>query len=365
MGYIRQTINFKMMRNLLFFLGIIIITFIILFKDQNMGDLHQVLMSVDTKFVIFGVCLMIVYYLIESYNIKAILKTLGNEISIFSALRYTFIGFFFSAITPAATGGQPVEVYYMNKDKISAGDATMTLLLQLCGFQISTITLGIISAIINPAILSGGLVWFFVLGLILNGFALSLMLICIFSKKATEKLVNTSMKILSFFKAKHLDIRKRNILEAMEKYKGGSEFIKSHMMVFVRAVLRVFVQIIVFYSVTYCTFRAFGLDTYTYLQILPMQAILYTIVSGIPLPGAVGVSETAFVTIFGEVFGRGIVKSAMLLNRGVTFYWFVIISLIVVIVTARKKKDVKGEIDEKAFEFEEEVRRLNTSNIVI
>jgi uncharacterized membrane protein YbhN (UPF0104 family) len=96
-----------------------------------------------------------------------------------------------------------------------------------------------------------------------------------------------------------------------------------------------------------------------------MQAVLYTIVSGIPLPGAVGVSETAFLKIFGAVFGIELLRSGMLLTRGVSFYLFVIISLIVVIVTAKKKKDIKGEIDEKAFEFEEEVRRLNKSNIEI
>lgn len=33
-----------------------------------------------------------------------------------SLYQYSFIGFFYSGITPSATGGQPVQLYYMSKD---------------------------------------------------------------------------------------------------------------------------------------------------------------------------------------------------------------------------------------------------------
>jgi hypothetical protein len=33
-------------------------------------------------------------------------------------MRYSFIGFFFSGITPSASGGQPAQIYYMNKDNM-------------------------------------------------------------------------------------------------------------------------------------------------------------------------------------------------------------------------------------------------------
>ena len=73
-----------------------------------------------------------------------------------------------------------------------------------------------------------------------------------------------------------------------------------------------------------------------------MQAILYTTVSGLPLPGAIGVSETVFLGIYGVAFGKELLQSAMLLNRGISFYSFVIISLAVVIFNIIKNK--KGGI---------------------
>ena len=64
-----------------------------------MNELYNVLISVDLKYVILGVIIMFGYYFMESYNVKSLLKALGDKnISIFSALKFTFIGFFFSAI---------------------------------------------------------------------------------------------------------------------------------------------------------------------------------------------------------------------------------------------------------------------------
>ena len=65
-----------------------------------------------------------------------------------------------------------------------------------------------------------------------------------------------------------------------------------------------------------------------------MQAILFTSVSSIPLPGSVGISESIFLRLFGSVYGEVILSSAMLLTRGISFYLFIIISLIVVIVNS-------------------------------
>lgn len=44
---------------------------------------------------------------------------------------------FFSSITPSATGGQPVQLYVMNKDNIHVAHGTMALLTELTSFQIA------------------------------------------------------------------------------------------------------------------------------------------------------------------------------------------------------------------------------------
>ena len=362
---IRRKINFKMIRNILLFTGLIVFTFWFIFKDQDINELFRVITSVDIKYVFLGILLMLCYYLMESYNIRSLLIALGDKkISIFRGLKYTLIGFFFSAITPAATGGQPVEIYYMTKDKISGANATMALLIQLCGFQISTLTLGLLSALLNPSLLSNGLVWFFILGFAINGIALAIMLVCVFSKRLTNKATKVLFKLLKKINVKDLDVKKLKMQNAINQYNDSSKFIKEHKLEFVKAVCRVFIQIIIYYSIPLCVYKAFGLSSHSLIEVFAMQAVLYTTVSGLPLPGSIGVSETIFLKIFGVAFGEKLLSGAMLLSRGISFYFYVIVSMIVVIINSIRAKKVIGEIDSNIKELDLEIKKIGSAKVV-
>lgn len=353
---LRRRVNLRMAFHVFFFLGLIGLTFWFVFKDQDLGELFRVLTSVDIFYVLLGLLFMFFYFVIESYNVKSVLKSLGDKkISLLKSFKFTSIGYFFSAITPAATGGQPVEIYYMTKEGIKGANATLALLIQLCGFQISTLTFGLVSALLNPGLLKDGLVFFFLLGFAINGFALGLMLVCIFSKKLTERLSNFIMRVLKKFKVKNLEVKKSKLEKSITQYQESALFIKEHLFEFVKSILRVFVQIACYYAIPICVYNSFGLDSYSVLSLFGMQAVLYTMVSGLPLPGAIGVSETIFLSIFGLAFGESLVSGAMLLSRIISFYFFVVVSLLVVVVNAIKKQSVQGEIDKTVLEIEKAI----------
>ena len=84
-----------------------------------------------------------------------------------------------------------------------------------------------------------------------------------------------------------------------------------------------------------------------------MQSVLYTTVSGIPLPGSIGVSETLFLKLYGVAFGTALLSGAMLLYRFVSFYFYLVICAVVVVITAVRTKDVMSEIDENVKEIDE------------
>ena len=351
---IKKKGNVKMLRNLILFFGLIVFTFWFIFKDQDLNELVTAIKRVDIKYFIIAVLLMFCVYLAESFNIKCILKAFGEKkCSIFRALKYTAIGSFFSAITPAATGGQPVEVYYMSKDGVRPPHGAMTMLLQLSGFQISTLVYSIVCGILNPSILSDGVIWFYILGLAINMIALLFMLIGTFSEKVANKLLNFTIKMLKKFKVRNADIKCKKIKEGLDQYNVCSKFIKDNPMEFVKAVLRVFVQIGIYHSIPFFIYRAFGLTELNFFQLFSMQAILYTTVSGIPLPGSIGVSETLFMKIFGFAFGTSILSGAMLLYRFASFYLYIIIFAVVVLIVSLRTKDIESEIDKEVKEIDE------------
>ena len=351
---IRKRGNLKMLRNLVFFVLLIIFTFWYLLKDQDLNELANAIKSADIKYVIIGALLMFCVYLMESINVRSVLIALGEKkFSIFRALKYTFIGNFFSAITPAATGGQPVEIYYMNKDDIKTANGTMTMLLQLCGFQISTLVLSIVCAILNPKLLSDGIIWFYLLGIGINTFALVLMLMGTFSEKLSRMFINSLIKYMKKIKLKNADKIQVKLEESLEQYSKSAVFIKTHKIEFVKSVLRVFIQISIYHSIPYFIYRSFGLNELNYFQLFSMQAVLYTTVSGIPLPGSIGVSETLFLKLYGMAFGTVLLNGAMLLYRFVSFYFYLVVCAAVVIFNAINTKEIESTMDKDIKEIDE------------
>ena len=104
------------------------------------------------------------------------------------------------------------------------------------------------------------------------------------------------------------------------------------------------IQFLIYYSVTYWTYRALGFSQYNILRLTSLQSVLYATVSGIPSPGAVGVTEGAFTEIFRNIYPENIMSSAVLLNRGINFYLFVLVSGIVTIISHMKSE--KDNVEE-------------------
>ena len=333
----------KIIRNLILFNLLIVITFYIIFKDQNVTDILNLLMNVKIRYILIAVLCMCIYVICDSINLGRTLKTLSEESSFLRNIKYSLIGFFFSGITPAASGGQPMQVYYMHKENISVANSTLALLINLSSMQIVTISIALISVIFNHQYLNTTLVWFFILGIALNASALTLLLLAIFSKNALQKMVNFIVKIMKGIRIKNVDKKQEAIEKEIQKYHNSSNYIINNKLVILRTLLTTYVQYIAFYSVSYWIYRSMGLVGYNIVQITTIQAILYATVSGIPSPGAVGVSEGGFIEIFKAVVPQNMINSTLLLTRGINFYFLIIVSGIVTIANLLYQTKLKKD----------------------
>ncbi|MBP3255038.1 MAG: flippase-like domain-containing protein [Clostridia bacterium] len=337
----------KTIGNIIFFILLIGITFFLVFKDEDFSNILNIIGSVKIEYMLIAIGAMFGYYLLEAFNIWRILKTFGEKVNIFKALKYTFVGSFFSSITPAASGGQPMEIYHMYKDGISRSYGITALLIQLCCYQIVTIGYGIVAAIINWHMIDNRLIFLVILGLCINSIGLTIMLICLFSKTLTRKLINILIKLMKLVKYKKAEKKIEELEAGLEKYNNGSDFIKKHKSIFIKSIIVVFFQMTLYYIVPFLIYKAFGLNEYNVFKLITIQAVLYSSVSGLPFPGAVGISEGVFMNIYSSIYGSEILSSAMLLNRGVNFYLFVFISAIVTMINTFMFKDKKDEESEK------------------
>lgn len=79
-------------------------------------------------FILIGFAMMFIYVACEGINIYLGMKALNQKTTLLKCMGYAFIGFYFSSITPSASGGQPAQVYYMKKDDINISYSSLILL---------------------------------------------------------------------------------------------------------------------------------------------------------------------------------------------------------------------------------------------
>ncbi len=331
----------KSIRNLIIFITLIILTFYIILKDQNLSEIFSVLINTEKQYITIAILCMCIYVICEAINIKRTLKLLNEKVTFLDTIRYALIGFFFSGITPAASGGQPMQIYYMHKDKISIAHSTLALLINLSSMQIVTISIALFSIIFQHENLNTGLKWLFAIGILLNLSALVLLMIGIFSKKLLNKLIDFVIKIMKKLKLKNIEEKQEKLTNELMKYQDSAIYIKKNKKMILKILLTTYLQFFMYYSVSYWVYRSFGFTQHNILYIVGLQAILFGTVSGIPSPGAVGVSEGGFIAIFKAVFPDTIINSAMLLNRGINFYLLIAVSSISVIISTLRTKKLK------------------------
>lgn len=322
----------KTIKNILFFTIILLITYYLIFRNQDMNHISNIISDVNLLYVLLAFIFMFLYLLTEAINIKIILKSLNNEVSLIKTLKFTFIGFFFSSITPAASGGQPMEIYYMSKDKIRPSNGTLALLINLCGYQIAVITFGVISAIIMREVFTSALLFWFIIGTFFSSCALGAIIIGLFNEKLARKLVNLLIRIMKFLKIKNIESKEEKTNEELIQYRQSSKYIRKNKRKFIEAILRSFIQMFFYHTIIFFTYKAFNLQSISFIKIFMLEAILHCAASSIPLPGAIGISENIFLKIFKGAFSKKMIRGALLVHRFTSFYLYVFISLIVVIL---------------------------------
>ena len=323
----------KNIRNVSIFLLLIYLTFYFIFKGQNFQEILNLIGKVDIKYIILAIIFVSFFVICDGFNIRKILRNLNEKTTIWKCIKYSLIGFFFSAITPAASGGQPMQIYYMRKENIKIENSTLTFLINLSCMQVATITMALFNIIFNYRYMKLPMVLLFILGIFLNLSALTFLLISIFSRRVTKGIINFLVKLMKFFRIKNIEERKEKLEIGLEKYQKNAKEIRKRKTVVLKNLVRTYIQYLSLFSVTYFVYRALGFNEYNIFNLVAIQSVLYGTVSGIPLPGSVGASESAYLALFEHIYkDKNMLETAMVVDRFINFYLLVFISLIVVVI---------------------------------
>lgn len=323
-------------------IAVITFLFFIVFKDISVHEIINNLRKTNFNYILLAFICAIVFVVCESLNLYRLLKALKCPINCLSAFKFAAIGFFFSSITPSSSGGEPAQLLFMSKNKIPLPEAYITLLIELFTYQFVTCLIAVFGFIYNYELLInniGNIRYLVFLGLIINFLIMLFLLFMIFTKKIATKIAKLIYLFLKKISYKNAENFYHKLLNHIKKYHQCSIYIKKNKKLLIKNIITEILRMLAYYSITYFVYRSFGLKDYNVLTIILLQSVLYISVSSLPLPGAMGASEGAFLKIFRIVFGSELLSSAMVISRAISFYLLVIftgISLFFFIILEKK-----------------------------
>ena len=315
--------------NLLFLVIVFGLTVYLVFRGKDIGDIIRTAREADGRYLLLSLVCVVFFILGESVIIFYMMKTLGASVKMTHCALYSFVGFFFSCITPSASGGQPMQIYYMKKEKISIPVSTVILMIVTITYKLVLVVIGIGIAIFGRGFLHKyleGILPVFYLGLALNIFCVTFMTILVFHPLLAKAIMVKGMKLLErLHLVKKKDGRLKKLEDSMDTYRNTAAYLKNNPFVIVKVIGITFIQRMALFAVTWFVYQAFGLHGTGFWEILFLQAVISVSVDMLPLPGGMGISETLFLNIFSPVFG-GLLLPGMVLSRGLGYYGELLIS---------------------------------------
>lgn len=335
------------------FLAIMLLTFYALFSGRDLAEIARAVGRMSPVCLLGAVALAVFFVCAEGYMIWYLLRSMKAQkkgksaSSLFRCIQYSFIGFFYSGITPSATGGQPVQLYYMNKDGNRGSDCTVVLMTVAVVYKFVLVVIGAGILLFWSGPLMSELGHYFPLFLL--GLALNVILVIVISgiMLFPAVMLKTALlfeRILIRMKIwKPSGKRKEKITGFIDSYQSAVAWLKAHKGKLAFVVLVTFLQRISVFVLTWFVYLGFGLEGSGALRVILLQASVYIAVDMLPLPGAQGITELMYQAVFAHVFTGVYLIPSMLVSRGINFYLLLVLSLAVVVaVRVGEKRRQRG-----------------------
>lgn len=260
------------------------------------------------------------------------------------------IGFLYSAITPFSTGGQPMQIYALQKNGMTTGAASAIVAVRSLMWQVSLVVFSLIMVILRLSFFAenvSSFTFLLLIGLFLNLAYVAFLILVMRSPKATNKVVWFFIRLLTKLRiCRDPEGRFDRIHAQLTLFHENVAHMGKAIKMYVLSFLITFSQFVCQCLIPYFLYVAFFYDKSVYpakddiITVMAAQAFVLMVSYFIPTPGASGGAELSFYGFFHNFYERQLgysepaasleqvtqakLTSAMFLWRFISFYLTII-----------------------------------------
>ncbi len=313
-------------------------------RELTFSELLVILVSGHRGWLLAAVLCMAAYILCEAVSLKYLLRHNGYKSSLYHGVTYSCADIYCSAITPSATGGQPVVMWFMKRDGVSMGVITAILMVYLIMHTFSTLTVCLISLFARADIFLGFSVFSRIL-IVIGYLTMSgLGVVFLWLLVAQNTIYRSGCAIIAWLKKKGWVKRdaywRERLQNGIDEYTGSLKSMggKGARILLMFVYLLNIVQRIAQLAVSSVMHLATGGALKDVGTIFFTQC--YTAIGSmcVPIPGAMGVSDYLLYDGLNSIMDHEAALQLELLSRSVSYYILVLFSMVIVLIGYFQRK---------------------------
>lgn len=330
----------KILSLIFFIVNIAIIAVIIItqsIKDDSMASIGDMFAVANFWYLLGAFGCFLLLMATDTFRWWMLILRSTKHSRPFLSYKTMALGRYYDNITPLATGGQPFQIYYMAKRGIKGSTASSIPFAIYIFNQIVAVCVSLCVLIFSKKIAGGLDPTVFtaaVVGVVLNTTIMAFVLLLSVSKKIGPTLTIWILKLLhKMHIIKDYTALFRKVMRFVSEYQKTFRYFMSNFFVMIPMLLTSFLNTVVKFMIPACVVCMFNnghFDWATYSAVFIWCTLIDAVLSYIPWPGAAGVAEISYVTMFAYFsLTTGTVVWAMLIYRIFQYYIYLIQGLLV------------------------------------
>ena len=339
----------------LFIVATLAAVVLIAFQNNDLENTLKIFSTLDLKWMLGALGCWLAYIFFDALSYHLFLKTQGHPISFWYAIYITIIGFYYGNITPGASGGQPMQVYYMTKKDVPVGVGTSAISIRFACNESAIVLTGMALWLFNWHFVEkqlAGVRFLAVFGMLFNFAAVLLVLMTVVRRSLVQRILNWGVKVGTKMRLiRKPEVTLSHLNTTLDTYHASAVRLgRKPGQIFAQLLFAILSNLGLMGIVVF-TYYAFGESGTPWYQLLTISYLLYVTASFTPLPGASGAQEGGFLLYYKGLFSAGTIGPALLIWRFVNYYLMIIVGAVLTLIYSifgkkkkrAKVKDTKGD----------------------
>lgn len=308
--------------------------------EGEIQSLDSIIQNANWTFVAIAVGMLLLAIVADSLKYAVITDTVIGKANLLTSTKVAMLGRYYDNITPFASGGQPMQIYYLHKKGYSAGQSTAIVFIKyfvnmLCWMFICILLMATQSGALNQYVTNEATRKLFLvagwIGVAVNSAVPVMIILFVIFPRMTTKVVSACIWLLNKMRiVKDKEKTMNKARRAVDEFCLAFKIMSQNPWKFFLLICLCILEPLISMSLPYVVMVALGGTTdiswVTLLAVMTLNVYATMSVAIIPTPGNSGFAENAVLLAFANIAST-VAFWVVFVWRFFTYYIYILIGM--------------------------------------